>query len=211
MKAIFLLRSRKHRQHVCFGSYFLKLDSLSEFRVISYYYFFHLVKCPQFPTFSSPFIFLSKWICPSSGKHSRHAFYYALKPQRSLCGELGILHPVHKAVKHRDNAVVVLCSRDFIEEAVHAEGQHPALLTQHCPSVEQVLFVAHYHYGDLIPAKAVSGGFDLLNQPADGVKAGSVTDAVDQDEAICPLDLLMEMWGFHRQILQNKTFNKIAA
>ena len=104
-------------------------------------------------------------------------------------------------MKDSEHAVVVLCSWHLIEEAVHVESQQLALLTQHGPSVVQVPLVTHDHYGRFICTMAVFGGLDALNEPADVVEAGPVTDAVDQDVAISPPDLLMEEWWLPRKIL----------
>lgn len=168
--------------------------------------------------FSSQFVHhavdVSSWTWPrfvllervraSPGKYRRHAFHDALEPQRPLGGQLHVLDPVHQAVKHRQHAVVALCCRHLVEEAVRAESQQLALLGQHRPSVVQVPFVAYEHDGGFLCAVGAFGGPDVLDEPAGGVEAGPVADAVDQNEAIRPLDLLMEEGRLSGQILTTK-------
>lgn len=135
---------------------------------------------------------LLKGVCPSPGKHRRHAFHYALEPQRPLHGQLGVLHPVHQPVKHHEHAVVVLGRRHLVEVAVCFESQQPALLAKHRPPVVQVPLVAHNHYRSFVRVQVVFRRLDRLNEPADGVETGPVTDAIDKNVAVCPLDLLLK-------------------
>lgn len=104
-------------------------------------------------------------------------------------------------MKHGEHAVVVVCRRDLVEEAVRVQGQQLALLSQHRPPVVQVPFVAHDHDVHLVFAEGVFGGLDALNELADGIETGSVADAVDQNEAICPLDLLTAGGRLHQRVL----------
>ncbi len=149
---------------------------------------------------------LLKGISPSPGEHCRHALHDALEPQRSLHGQLGVLHPVHQPMKHHEHTVVVLGHRHLVEVAVCFESQQPALLAQHRPPVVQVPLVAHNHYGRFLCVQVVFSGPDGLNEPADGVEAGPVADAVDENVAVRPLDLLFKESRLHRHVLQEQTF-----
>lgn len=55
----------------------------------------------------------------------------------------------------------------------------------------QVPLVAHNDDGHLLLALPLLGCFDELDLEGQDVKAGTVTDAVDQDKAVCPLDSLL--------------------
>ncbi len=65
----------------------------------------------------------------------------------------------------------------------------------------QVPLVSHNNYGHLLKAQNVLIGFDGLNEAGDRVETGSVTDAVDQHKAICPLDSLLTHQRLGRQVL----------
>lgn len=95
-------------------------------------------------------------------------------------------------MKDHEHTVVVLGGRHLIELAVCVESQQPALFARHCPSVVQVPFVTHNHYGYFVRTQAVLGGFDSLNEPANCVETGPVADAVDQNKAIGPPHLLLK-------------------
>lgn len=88
--------------------------------------------------------------------------------------------------------MVVLGRRHLVEVAVCFESQQPALLALHRSSVVKVPLVAHNHDRSLVCVQIVFGRLDCVNEPADGVEAGSVTDTVNQNEAIRPLDLLLK-------------------
>ena len=55
----------------------------------------------------------------------------------------------------------------------------------------QVLLVAHDHNGHLVHAQVVLVVLDGLDQLGDSIEAGPVTDAIDQDKTVCPLDSLL--------------------
>ena len=139
-------------------------------------------------------------VYPSPGKHGWHALHYALEPQRPLGGQLAVLHPVHQALKRHEHAVVVLGRWHLVEVAVCVEGQEPALLAKHCPPVVQVPLVTHNHYGHFVHVQ-VFGRPDGLNESADAVETRPVTDAVDQDVAVCPLDLLLKEGRLRGRVL----------
>lgn len=148
-----------------------------------------------------------KRVCPSPGKH---AFHYALEPQRPFYGQLDVFHPIHQPVKHHEDTVVVLSCWHLVEVAVRVESKQPPLLTQHRPPVVQVPLVAHNHYGHFLCVQVVFGGLDRLNEPTDSVEAGPITDAVHKDVAVCPLDLLLKEQRFHRWMLWNHIFKLIS-
>lgn len=131
-------------------------------------------------------------VYPPPGEHCRHAFHDALQPQGPLHGQLGVPHPAHQPVEHHEHAVVVLGRRHLIEVAVCPEGQQPALLARHRAPVVQVPLVAHDHDGGLVGAGVVPGGPDGVDESADRVETGPVADAVDQDVAVGPLELLLK-------------------
>lgn len=154
---------------------------------------------------------LTPWACillkgvhPSPGEHRGHAFHDAPEAQRPLGMRLSVPHPPHQPMKHHEHAVVVLRRWHLVKVAVRLEGQQPALLAWHSPPVVEVPFVAHDNYGSLACIQVVSCGLDGMDQPADGVEAGSVTDAVDKNVTIRPLHLLREERRLHAQILSDQ-------
>lgn len=88
--------------------------------------------------------------------------------------------------------MVVLGRRHLVEVAVCPEGQQPALLARHRAPVVQVPLVAHDHDGGFVRARVVPGGSDGVDEAADRVETGPVADAVDQDVAVGPLELLLK-------------------
>lgn len=146
---------------------------------------------------------LLKGVHPSPGEHRRHASHNAPEPQGPLRIGLRVPHPAHQPVKHHEHAVVVLRCGHLVEVAVRLEGQQPALLAGHSPSVVEVPLVSHDDYRSLVCVQApvVSGGLDGVDEPADGVETGSVTDAVDKNVTIGPLHLLRKERRLHAQIL----------
>lgn len=147
---------------------------------------------------------LLKGVHPSPGEHRRHASHDAPEPQWPLRIGLRVPHPAHQPVKHHEHAVVVLRCRHLVEGAVGFEGQQPALLAGHSPSVVEVPLVAHDDYGSLVCVQVVSGGLDGVDEPAHRVETGSVTDAVDKNVAVGPLDLLRAERCPHAQILSDQ-------
>lgn len=159
----------------------------------------------KFPWARVSLLVLLKGVRPFSGKDCRHAFHYPPEPQGPpLRGQLGILHPIDQPMKHHEHAVIVLCGRHLIEVAVCFESQQPALFTQHRPTVVQVPLVANYHYRSFVRVQVVFGRLNSLNEPADCVEAGSVTDAVDKNVAVRPLNLLLKEGCLLRQILSKQ-------
>lgn len=147
---------------------------------------------------------LLKGVHPSPGEHRRHASHDAPEPQGPLCIGLRVPHPAHQPVKHHEHAVVVLCCRHLVEGAVRLEGQQSALLAGHSPPMVEVPLVAYDDYGSLVCVQAVSGGLDGVDEPADGVETGSVTDAVDENVTVGPLHLLRKERSLHAQILSDQ-------
>lgn len=142
---------------------------------------------------------------PSPGEHRRHALHDALQTHGPLHGQLGVPHPVHQPVEHHEHAVVVLGHRHLVEVAVRLQGEQPALLTQHRPPVLQVPLVGHDHNGTFVPVGIVFGGADGVDQPAHCVETGPVADAVDQNVAVGPLELLLHGRRLLERILSNQT------
>lgn len=107
-------------------------------------------------------------------------------------------------MKRHEHTVVVLGCWHLVEVTVCVESQQPSLLAQDSPPVVQVPLVTHNHYGDFVCVQVVFVGLDGVNEPAEGVETDSVTDAVDQDVGICPLDFLFKEWHLCRWRLWNK-------
>lgn len=57
--------------------------------------------------------------------------------------------------------------------------------------VVQIPFVAHNDNGHLLLALPLLGCLDEPDFERQDVEAGTITDTVDQDEAVCPLDSLL--------------------
>lgn len=94
-------------------------------------------------------------------------------------------------MEDHEGPVISLSCRDLIETAVQREGQEPPLLAGHHPLVVQVPFVAHNDNGHLLLALPLLCCLDELDFEGQDVEAGTVTDTVDQDKAVCPLDSLL--------------------
>lgn len=169
--------------------------------------------CPPLPLMSSGLhlsntsavemtvLSLLKGVHPSPGEHRRHAPHDAPEPPGPLGAGLGVPHPAHQPVEHHQHAVVVLRCRHLVEVAVRPQGQQPALLAGHRPSVVEVPLVAHDDDGSLVCVQVVPDGAD---QSADGVETGSVTDAVDEDATVGPPQLLRQQRRLHAQILSEQ-------
>ncbi len=91
-------------------------------------------------------------------------------------------------MKHHQHTVVRLSSGDLKEPTVHRECQQPALFTGHSTSVLEVSLIPHND--DLSCAGQFLFGLSYaLHMLPHNVEAGTVTDAVNKDMAICPLQL----------------------
>lgn len=151
----------------------------------------------------TPWVLL-KGVRAPPGEHRRHAFHDAPEAQRPLGVGLSVPHPPHQPVERHEHAVVVLRRRHLVEVAARLEGQQPALLARDGPPVVEVPFVPHDDHGGLARPQAVPGGLDGVRQPADGVEAGPVTDAVDKNVTIRPLRLLRQERRLHAGILSDQ-------
>lgn len=87
--------------------------------------------------------------------------------------------------------MVGLCSRDFKKAWVSGKSQEPSFFTGDNSPVLQVPFVPHQDNGHFHSPTSPLQLLDPLELLAGKMEAGAVTDAVDQDKAIGPVDLFL--------------------
>lgn len=125
---------------------------------------------------------------PLPPKNGRHTPDDAPEAGRALLERPGLADQVEQFVEHHEHAVVRFGRGDLEEVAVGRERQEPSFLTGHGAPVLQVSFVPHDD------ERGGAGEFllrlaDMLDLLSHRVEAGPVADAVDQDEAVGPLQL----------------------
>lgn len=127
-------------------------------------------------------------LSPLPSKNSRHAPDDALEPGRTLFERPRLTDLVQQFMEHHDYAVVRFSCRDFKETAVSRERQETSFLAGDGTPVLQVSFVPHDDEwrgaGEFL--LRLANVLDLLSHQ---VEARPVADAVDQDEAVGPLQL----------------------
>ena len=144
-------------------------------------------------------------VVPSPPEHSRHAPHDALDARRCFLQGSGLPDQLQQAVEGQQHAVIVLRGGDLEEAAVGGEGQEPALLAGHRAAVPQVPLVPHDDDGGpgrragTPPGPAPPEPPHLLLHHGE---AGAVADAVDQDEAVGPLELFGDVVIGNALILQ---------
>lgn len=154
-----------------------------------------------------PFLFPEKQLSlfsPLLSKNSRHAPDDAPEAGRALFERPRLTDQVEQFVEHHEHAVVRFGRRDLEEAAVGRERQEPPFLAGHGTPVLQVSFVPHDD------ERSGAGEFllrlaDVLDLLSHHVEAGPVTDAVDQDEAIGPLQLPVADVAHAFSVLQKET------
>lgn len=109
-------------------------------------------------------------------------------------------------MEDHEDAVVILSGWNLIELTVWGESEQPALFAKDRTVMMQVPLVSHNNYGCLVEAKIVLIAFNGLNESGDSVETGSVTDAVHQHEAICPLDSFLAQVRLRWQVLLNNVY-----
>lgn len=128
-------------------------------------------------------------LLPFLSKHCRHTSDYALDSGHPLFQWSGFLDEIQYFMKDQKHAVVGFSRRDLEEATVCGEGEQSALLARHGSLVQQVSLVPYND--DRCRCGQLPSLADELHLLPDHLKAGAVTDAVDQDHAVCPLKLLV--------------------
>lgn len=88
-----------------------------------------------------------------------------------------------------------------MERQLEATRQALAILWAHHAVVLQVLLVGHDESGRWVavgPPTTAGPGVDVVDQEAEAhdlIKAASISDGVDNEEAIAPPDLLLDQQG----------------
>lgn len=162
-----------------------------------------------------PFLFPEKrsgLFSPLPSKNSRHAPDDAPEACCALFERPRLTDQVEQFVEHHEHAVVCFGRGDLEEAAVGRERQEPPFFAGHGTPVLQVSFVPHDD------ERSGAGEFllrlaDVLDLLSHHVEAGPVTDAVDQDEAIGPLQLPVADVAHVFGVLQKETrgFKKLDA
>lgn len=132
--------------------------------------------------------FQSVLLGPLPSENRRHTPDDAPEAGRALFECPGLTDQVQQLVEHHEDAVVGFGRRDLEEAAVGRERQEAAFLTGYGTPVLQVSFIPYDDErggaGELL--LCLADALDLLSHH---VEARPVADAVDQDEAVGPLQL----------------------
>lgn len=146
-----------------------------------------------------------KLLSPLSSKHCWHAPHDTFEPCRALLECPSLSNELKQFVKHHQHSMVRLGSGDLKKPTVRRERQQPALLTGYCTPMLEVSFIPHND--DL----SCTGQFLLglsyaLHLLPHHIEAGSVTDAVNKDIAICPLQLSVTDVSWFLAILKQNIY-----
>lgn len=145
-------------------------------------------------------------LLPFLSKYCGHAFDYALDSDHPFFQCSGLLDEIQYFMKDQKHAMVGFSCRDLEEAAVCGEGEQSALLARHGSLMQQISLVPYNDdrcWCGQLPSLA-----DELHLLPDHLETGAVTDAVDQDHAVCPLKLLVTD-GFSRFAALERQNSKI--
>lgn len=136
---------------------------------------------------------------PEDGGHAPHD---ALDAGVLLAGAAALPHRLQELVEDHQGAVVGLGGRDLKEVTVGRNGEQAPLLAGDLPPVLEVALVAHDDDGrGAVAPLQLADALELL---AHHLEAVAVADAVDQDEAVRPAQLLLAGAGLGVRVLQRK-------
>lgn len=149
----------------------------------------------------------SHGVCSLPGKHSRDTFDDAADPSALLQGQFGLADPFRQAVEDHEGTVVGFGRGHLVKLTVHGERQEPAFLAGDRAPVVQVSLVPHNDNGHFLLAGAFLGCLDGLDFGLDAVEAGPVADAVDEEDAVSPLDPLVLRRTLVCSLLRRREWN----
>lgn len=129
-----------------------------------------------------------KLFSPLSSKYGRHAPHDTFEACGALLECPRLSDELKQFMKHHQHSVVRLSSGDLKKPTVRRERQQPALLTWHCTSVLEVSLIPH-DYDLSCAGQFLLGLSYALHLLLHHIEAGAVTDAVNKDIAVRPLQL----------------------